>query len=735
MTFELTRRRFMQSSGATLALAFTFGVPRAMPSAAARETATPVPDEVSEAFAPNAWLSIEQNGDIIIALSKSEMGQGVMTALPAIVAEELDADWARVRVVPAYGDPAYGSFGGNQFTFGSTSVSMNWDILRYAGATARAMLIEAAASRWGVPPAACRTALSEVIHDETGRRLPYGELALDAATLPVPSEVMLKDRAAFTIIGQPLPRLDIPAKSDGSALFGIDVAVPGMLTAVTLRPPVYGATLLSFDASITMMIPGVQAVVEIPSVLPGVDTALAIVADGFWPAMKGREALRVEWEGGRTAGLDSALIHDRMVEALDAPAPLAFASGDIDAAFAAATTTVETEYEAPYLAHGSIEPLNCTADVRADRVDVWVGTQGQTATLHIAAQIADVPVERVTLHECFLGGGFGRRAEVDYVADAVTVSRAMGAPVKVIWPREEDMRHDFFRPASLHRVRVALDEAGAPTAWEHRVAGEWIAGERFPMFLIAGPEGETYDPNSVAALTGDFFYPIASRRIETTNITTGMPIGFWRGVGHSTNCWIIESVIDEAAIAAGQDPLAYRRALLSANPRAVAVLDAAAAASGWDTPLRSTAGSRSGRGVAVLAYPSTLLAAVVEVTANDDGKFTIDRVVIAADCGIVVNPTILAQQLEGGVLFGISAALYGEITVADGGAVQTGFDTYPLLRFPEAPAVETVIVPSDAAPGGMGEPPTVVAIPALTNAIAAATGVRPRRLPLRPAPA
>lgn len=725
MTTTLSRRRFvLGSASGLLALGFTMSF-RAM--GAATDTATPI--ATSTAFTPNAWLTVEPSGEVVIALHKSEMGQGVMTALPTIVADELDVDWARIRVEPATGDPAFGSFGGNQFTFGSTSVSMSWDALRYAGATARAMLIAAAAQEWGVPVAECRTERGVVIHEGSGRRLDYGALTKAAAAMPMPEEVEPKDASAYLLIGESLPRLDVPVKSDGRAQFGIDVSLPGMLTALTLRPPVFGATIASYDASITMMIPGVKAVVEIPPVLPGVDVALAVVANGFWPAWQGREALRVQWEGGRTAGLDSATMQGQMRKLLDAPAPLAFATGDTATALADAVTVIEADYQAPHLAHAAMEPLACTAHVRADGVDIWVGTQAQTGTVQLAAQITGVPSEQVTLHQFFLGGGFGRRVDLDYVADAVTVSQAVGAPVKVIWPRQEDMQHDFFRPGSMHRVRVGLDADGLPVAWEHRIAGDWIAGERFPMFLIAGPDGEMVDPNSVAALRGDFAYPVPAIRVETANAMSGLPIGFWRGVGHSTNAWVIESVIDAAASAAGQDPLTYRRRLLANNARAVAVLDALASAADWDAQLAAG----RGRGMAIVIYPGTIVATAIEVTAGADGQFAIDRATVVADCGTVVNPDILAQQLEGGTLHGISAALGEEISVADGAVVQTGFNNYPILRFSEAPPVKVVITPSESAPGGVGEPPAVAAMPALSNAVAAATGVRPQRLPLRPA--
>ena len=724
MTAALSRRAFLvRSAAGALTLGFALGS-----GATAWAQDDGGPPTGAGAFAPNAWLTVEPSGTVVIALHKSEMGQGVMTALPAIVADELDADWARVRVEPRTGDPAYGSFGGNQFTFGSTSVSMSWDTLRAAGATARAMLVDAAAREWSVPVTECRTERGEVLHDGSGQRLGYGMLAGAAAQLPVPEAVETKDRAAFTLIGESLPRLDVPAKCDGSAMFGIDFTAPGMLTAVTLRPPVYGATIASYDASIAMMVPGVKAVVEIPPVLPGVDVALAVVADGFWPAMQGREALRVEWEGGRTAGLDSDAMRERMQSLLETRAPLAFAIGDTAAAMGSAAMVIEADYEAPHLAHVAMEPLACAVHVRPDGVDVWVGTQSQTATVQLASQIAGVPMEQVTLHQLYLGGGFGRRAEVDYVADALTVAKAISAPVKVIWTREEDLRHDFHRPGSMHRVRVGLGADGLPIAWEHRIAGDWIAGERYPMFLIAGPDGEMVDPNSVAALKGDFAYPMPGMRVETANAASGLPIGFWRGVGHTANTWVVESAIDEAAAAVGEDPLAYRQRLLAGNSRAVAVLDALASAADWERQLASG----RGRGMAIVIYPGTIVATAIEITVKENGEFTIDRAVVTADCGTVVNPEILAQQLEGGTLHGISAALLEEVTVADGAVAQTGFDTYPILRFSQAPPVEVVIVPSEGAPGGIGEPPTVAAMPALSNAVAAATGVRPRRLPLRP---
>lgn len=685
-------------------------------------------------FLPNAWLRVDPDGAVTIRLHKAEMGQGVMTSLPILVAEELEADWDRVRVEYAYGDPVYGSplNGGLHLTFGSTSVRESWQPLRLAGATGRAMLVAAAAQIWGVDAEGCRAANGEVHHDPTGRLLAYGDLALLAAALPVPSpeRVRLKEPRDFRLIGTAVPRLDIPAKVDGSARFAIDIRLPGMLTATVLRCPVFGGRVRSFDAAPALAIPGVRHVVEIPAALPGVDGGLAVVADGYWPAKLGRDALVVDWDEGPYAAQSSATIRAEMRALLDQPGDVWRAEGDAPGALAAATGVVEATYESPFLAHVTMEPMTCAAHVRPDAVDVWVGHQSATVVQElVAAPLTGLPPEAITIHQTYLGCGLGRRGEADFVADAVLVSQAVGAPVKVIWSREEDVQHDVYRPFTQQRVRAALDDAGDLLGWSHHTVGDSQVAVRYPFLLASGPAGNPIDDNSVQGLDGDFPYPLSNLRVETTMAASGIPVGWWRGVGHSQNTFVVEGVVDELAAAAGQDPLAFRRRLLRDVPRALGVLDLAAERAGWGEPLPP----ERGRGIALCRYSGTWVAEVAEVTVAADGTTTVDRLVCAVDCGIVVNPDAVEAQAIGGVIHGLSGTLYGEITIANGRVEQGNVDDYPLPRFDEIPPIEIHVVPSREAPGGMGEPTVPPVAPAVVNAVFAATGRRLRKLPVRPA--
>jgi isoquinoline 1-oxidoreductase beta subunit len=732
-----TTRRVLLATGARAVGGLVLGVVigrSGRPATAQADAATPVsPDggAVDGAFVPNAWLRIAPDGSVTVRLHKAEMGQGVSTALPTIVAEELDADWASVATEYAYGDPVYGSplNGGLHLTFGSTSVRESWEPLRLAGATARAMLIEAAARQWGVAAAACRTEVGAVVHIPTGRRSGYGALAAAASRLSVPRDVPLKDPATFRLIGSSVPRRDVPAKVDGSAVFAFDVREPGMLTATVLRPPTFGGAVRAFDPAAALAIPGVRDVVEIPAALPGVDGGLAVVADGFWPAKLGRDALVVEWEGGPNAMADSAAIRDGMRTLLGQPGAVWRSEGDVAATLGEAARVLEVEYETPFLAHATMEPMSCAADVRPDGADVWVGHQSATVVQElVAAAITGLPPEAVTIHQTFLGCGLGRRGEADFVADAVLVAQAVGAPVKVVRTRDEDFRRDFYRPFTVQRVRAALDDGGGIAAWDHRTVGDSQVAVRYPFLLAQGAAGDPIDDNAVQGLDADFPYAIPHLRVEVTAAASGVPVGWWRGVGHSQNIFVVESVVDELAALAGEDPYAFRRRLLAGNARALAALDLAAERAGWGDPLPPG----RGRGIALCRHSETWVAEVAAVAVDRDGALTVERVVCAVDCGIVVNPDGAEAQAVGAAIHGLSGILYGEITIANGGATQANFDDYPLPRFGEIPPIDIHFVPSQEPPGGMGEPTVAPVAPAVANAVFAATGRRLRRLPIRP---
>lgn len=725
----LSRRSLIQASlAASGGLCLGFRLPG---NAAARQ-ATPAPESGTGsepvAFTPNAWLTIGPDDAVEIALHKAEMGQGVMTSLPMLVAEELGADWQRITVRNAYGDPAYGSFG-FQFTFGSTSVASSFMPLRIAGATARDMLIAAAAQRWGVDPATLATRDGAVIDRTGSRSASFGELAGLAATMAPPANPPLKSTAEFTLLGTPVPRLDAPAKVTGAAIYGIDVMMEGMLTAVMLRPPSFTGAVRSFDPAPALAIPGVRHVLEIPSSGPDVTGGIAIVADGFWAAFSGRRALAasVEWDLGPNAAQDTSSLIETFTALAMQPGPLAFADGMAEKAIARSTKTLDATYVTPFLAHVTMEPMSAAAWVRPGAVDVWTGTQGQSFVVMQASAIGGVAPDQVTLHQQFLGCGLGRRAESDVTGDALQISKNLGVPVKVIWPREEDIAHDFFRPMSVQRVQAGIDSTGAPFAWIHHTVADSAGITRFPTFIATGPEGDEIDPFQSAGLTESFLYAMPHRRIESTIARSGVPVGFWRGVGETQNIFVAESVMDELAALAEADPIAYRLANLADPARAAAVLELVREKSGWDAPAEGI-----GRGVAIADYGGTIVAAVAEVARTDDGSVRPVRLVIAADCGFVVNPDIARQQLEGGALYGLSAAMGERVEIAAGGVAPAtaNLDGYRLLRFDEAPIVETWLVPSDAAPSGLGEPAVVVVPPALANAIYALTGERRRELPL-----
>ncbi|MDE2088651.1 MAG: xanthine dehydrogenase family protein molybdopterin-binding subunit [Gammaproteobacteria bacterium] len=666
-------------------------------------------------FAPNAWIRIGADNSVTFMVARSEMGQGVMTSLPMLIAEELEVNLDKVRLEMAPADPAYvNPLLGLQATGGSTSVRSAWEPLRQAGAAARGLLIEAAAKTWGVTPESCRAQNGGVIHAASGRHLSYGRLAAIAATLPVPEEVFLKEPKEFKIIGKPVPRLDSPPKVDGRASFGIDAKVPGMLIASVLRCPVFGGKAASYNAHQAMAVKGVRHVLQISS-------GLAVVADHFWAALQGRKALEVKWDYGPHAGLSSAVITHMFEQASEHPGTVARSEGDAAAALKRGAKRLEAVYQVPYLAHATMEPMNCTAHVRKDGCDIWAPTQAQGPAQQTAARLTGLPPSAIRIHTTYLGGGFGRRFEQDFLSDAVEISKSIGIPVKVIWTREDDMQHDVYRPATYNRLHAALDKNGLPTAWTHRIAGPSILARVFPDSVKNGIDRTSVDG------AANIPYAIPNLHVDYVMVNPGVPVGFWRSVGNSQNAFIVESFLDEIAAAGRHDPYELRRTLLAHAPRHRAVLELAAAKAGWGKP---PAHGRY-RGIAVHESFASYVAQVAEVSVSKEGAVRVHRVVCAVDCGTVVNPNTVAAQMESAIVYGLTAALKGEITLEHGRVVQSNFDNYPLLRMHEMPDVEVHVMASEAPPGGVGEPGTPPIAPAVANAVFAATGKRVRRLPIR----
>jgi isoquinoline 1-oxidoreductase subunit beta len=651
---------------------------------------------------------------VTIMLSQLEMGQGVMTSMPMLVAEDLDADWKKIKTEWTPADSKYGNpnFGGAQLTAGSNSVRGMWKILRTSGATARAMLVTAAAGTWGVDASSCSTEKGEVIHKASGRRLRYGALVDKAAALPVPKDVVLKDPKDFRLLGQPVARLDIPAKVNGSAGYGLDVKRPGLLVARVVRSPVFGGKVESFDAAKAKAVPGVRNVVQISS-------GVAIVADNYWAATKGVEALTVKWNEGPLANLNSADISKNYAALAEQPGKVARNDGDVAAALKGSTRTFERVFEVPFLAHATMEPMNCTAEVRADGCDVWVPTQGQTASHQAAIAASGLPADKVKIHTTYLGGGFGRRGEADFVTEAVETSKAVGKPVKVVWSREDDMQHDYYRPVTYVRMWGALDAAGKPVAFMQRIVQQSLMKR-----LGALP------PNGVDFISVDgsaqLPYAIPNIRVEYIETDPGIPYGFWRSVGASVQGYVVEAFIDELATTAGKDPYQFRRDLLGKSPRHLAALDLVAEKSGWGKP----APQGHARGIAVMEAFGSIVAQVAEVSVTN-GTVNVHKIWCAVDTGWVIDPDTIKAQMEGGTVYGLTAALKGEITIQNGRVVQRHFQDYPMMRHNEMPQIEVYIVPSAEVPGGIGEPSTALAAGALLNAVAAATGKRLYRLPIR----
>src|SRR6059058_4253955 len=716
MSSTITRREFVETA-AGLVIAFH------LPSGIAERTFRPA---AAPSFSPNAWLSIGTDGIVTLIVDKSEMGQGSQTGLAMILAEELDADWSTVRLGPVPENPA--GWSRRMSTGGSTAIRTSWEPLRKAGAAAREMLLDAAASTWDVDRASCRAERGAVVHASSKRRLTYGKLVAKAAQLPVPKDPPLKDPKDFRLLGTRTPRLDTPAKVDGSAVFGIDVKVPGMLIASIERCPVFGGTLKSYDATKAKAVPGVWAVVALePSPWTGTAGAwaagcaagVAVVANTYWQAVTGRRALEIQWDEGDAASLDSDGIRAEFVKRAEQPGVEARKDGDAAATLATAAKRVEAVYEVPFLHHATMEPMTCTAHVRSDGCDVWVPTQNQTRAQEVAAELTGLPKEQVRVHTTFLGGGFGRRLEPDFVSEAVRVSKAAGAPVKVIWSREDDVQHGFYRPAAYNRFAAALDAGSNPVAWTHRIVAP-------PILLKFGPLDKGIDRTLI---DGAANLPYAIPNVLVDQVAMDLlplPRGFWRSVGISQNAFVTECFFDEVAVAAKQDPFELRRQLLRDKPRHLRTLELAAEKAGWGSPLPSG----RGRGIALAEWGPTVCVEVAEVSVSADGSVRVHRVVCAVDCGPTVNVGQIEAQLQGGIVYGLTAALYGEITIDRGRVKQSNFTDYPMMHINEMPVVEVHVVPSDDKQGGIGEPSVGPIAPAVCNAIFAATGKRVRKLPI-----
>jgi isoquinoline 1-oxidoreductase beta subunit len=682
----------------------------------------PFPNQNAEAaaaagFAPNAFIRIGSDGQIVLTMPYVEMGQGTYTSIPMLIAEELEVELKQVRLEHAppneklYGNPL---LGGIQATGNSNAVRAAWQPLRQAGAIARIMLVSAAAKRWNVDAASCRAQSGEVLHPPTGRRATYGELAADAARVPVPENVALKRQQDFKLIGTPAKRLDTPAKVNGTAVYGIDVRPPGVKIATLAQSPVFGGHVKRVDDAAAKAVKGVRQIVRL-------DDAVAVVADHMGAAKKGLAALKIEWDDGPNAKLTTDTVAGELEQATGKSGAVAQNIGDVDWAMASAVTKVEATYHLPFLAHATMEPMNCTVHVRTDGCEIWVGSQAVARVQAAVAKTAGLPLDKVVVHNHLIGGGFGRRLEADGAARAVQIAQQVDGPVKVVWTREEDIQHDMYRPYWFDRLSAGLDAKGMPVAWHNRFAGSSVASRWASAWFKNG-----LDPDSTEGAI-DLVYALPNMHVEYVRVEPpGIPTAFWRSVGPSHNVFVTESFIDELAAAAKQDPVAYRLALLDKTPRAKAVLELAAEKAGWGQPLPE----RVGRGVSLQFVFATYMAQVAEVEVSKDGAVRVRRVVCAVDCGTVVNPDTVRAQIQSAIVFGITAALHGQITLKDGRVEQTNFDTYQMLRMNEAPATEVHIVASSEPPGGMGECGTSAIVPAVANAIFAATGKRLRKMPV-----
>jgi len=707
----VSRREFVSvltAAGGSLLLGYRVGEGQRVASVAS-----------APGFAPNAFIRIAPDGSITLFMPQAEMGQGTHTSMSMLLAEELEVTPEQVRLEHAppddklYANPLFGE----QITGASSSIRMFYEPLRRAGATARAMLIAAAAASWNVHAASCRAREGVVTHTPTGRTLSYGALAAKAATVPVPDKIALKDPKDFTLIGTPAKRPDTPSKVNGTAQYGIDVRLPGMLIATVAASPVLGGKVAGLDDEKAKAVPGVRQIVQL-------DDAVAVVADHMWAAKQGSAALEIRWEDGPNAKVSTADVVEGLAKASETAGVTARQDGDPASALAGAAKKVEAVYESPFLAHATMEPMNCTVHVRRDGCEVWTGSQVLSRARAAAAKVTGLPLEKVVVHNHFLGGGFGRRLEVDYVTQAVRIAKQVDAPVKVVWTREEDVQHDVYRPYYYDRFAAGLDAHGKPVAWSHRIVGPSIMARFLPPGFKDGIDIDAVD-GAVQLL-----YDIPAIQIEyVRHEEPVLNTGFWRGVGATHNNFVVESFIDELAAVSKQDPVAFRRALLRKSPRALTVLELAAKEAGWGKPVPRG----RGRGVALLFSSwGTYLAQVAEVEVTGSSDVRVRRIVCAVDCGQVVNPDIVKAQIESGVVYGISGALWGEVTLNNGRVEQSNFNNYRVLRMNETPPIDVRLVRNSEAPGGIGEPGTSVTAAALANAVYAATGKRLRKLPLQP---
>jgi len=692
MTAAVNRRGFLKAGAATAGgLLVSFYLPEESKISAAMTSAK-----------LNAFVHVSPDDTVTLFIHKAEMGQGTVTSLSMLLAEELECDWSKIHTEFPGVSSEYGPYQG---VFGSQSIRTSWMPLRKAGATAREMLIQAAAQQWNVDKSRCRAEKSWIVNSDSGARLSYGSLADAASKVAPPTNITLKDPAQFRLIGKPTKRLDTAEKVNGSATFGLDVRLPGMLHAVVERSPVFGGKVASFDASKSKTIPGVKDVIQISN-------GVAVIAENTWSAMEGRRVLKVTWDEGAIASISSTGISKNFADYSERPGAVARKDGDAASALQTASKKVETVYETPFLAHAPMEPLNCVAHVHADTCEIWASTQGQSAAREEGVRITGFPPEKVKVYTEFMGGGFGRRARGDYVAEAVEVSKAIGAPVQVTWSREDDLQQDFYRPAAYGRFTAGLDADGWPTALSAR--------------LICSPFGGLSNGVSRTGVEGvvDLLYSVPNILVDYHALDPGIPVSYWRSVGYSQNTFFLESFIDEIAKAGGKDPLELRLRLLQNAPRLKAVLELAANKAGWGKPLPAG----HGRGISVVNNIGSFTAQVAEASL-DGGKLRVHRVVCAVDCGYVVNPSGIDQQIRSGIVFGLSA-LKGGITIDRGRVQQQNFHQYDVLRMEEMPKVEVHLLATRNSPGGIGEASTPGIVPAVANAIFAATGKRIRRLPV-----
>ncbi|OKO70870.1 xanthine dehydrogenase family protein molybdopterin-binding subunit [Bradyrhizobium sp. AS23.2] len=709
-TLPSVSRRSLLTGGLATGFLLAFHLPL---RAAVNEPVQPR-DSTDGRFAPNAFIRIDETGRTVLIMPQVEMGQGTYTSISAVLAEELDADWSKVEVQHAppndkfYGNPTFGL----QVTGNSNSIRAWWMPLRKAGATARAMLVQAAASQWGVEPASCTASKGEVAHAASGRKLGYGELALAAQAQTPPKDAAVKDPKDFVIIGQPLKRLDTPDKVNGKAIYGIDAILPGMKFATVAACPVFGGKVGKVDDSAAVKLPGVRKIVVL-------DDMVAVIGDHMWAAKKGLEALKIEWNEGPNAKISTKDIWQDLRAASEKDGAVAKSDGDIAKALASGDK-FEAAYELPFLAHASMEPINATVHVKPDSCEIWTGTQIMTRVQSEAAKAAGLPVDKVIVNNHLLGGGFGRKLEPDMVIAAVKIAKQVDYPVKVVWTREEDIQHDVYRPIYRDQITASLVD-GKVAAWKYKVAGSAILARWLPPAFQKGIDIDAVD----AAV--DAPYDFANFHVEYVRAEPpAVPTGFWRGVGPNNNVFAVECAMDELARKAGKDPIEFRRSMLTKNPRMLAVLNLAAEKSGWGQPLPA----RVGRGVCVQPSFASFIATVVEAEIDDIGEIALRRVTSVVDTGIAVNPDTVKAQIEGGLIFGLTAALYGEITIDKGRVQQSNFHDYRMMRINETPKIEVIVVKSGEAPGGIGEAGVNAGPPALRNAILAATGVTLRRLPI-----